>query len=152
MIEPMPYTPLEATMKLMGQIPGSETFDTIVRTGETPQDAAYGITSFAATTFTSELTPGEEIEYLSDWHRVMRDHCSLEYARLRAQNPEATKHEVNEDLSLQILNGIRRGVRWAMADKLRLARKRNIAEQQRALFSRIVEGVFEDGAEQEEHA
>lgn len=150
MIEHVPMSPTDATMKLMHQFPGSETFEAILEQGSTPEEAALFITSFVATTFTHDLSAGEEIAYLSEWHRGMRDHCSLEYGALRQAHPEATREELNQNPTLQILNGIRRGVRSALVKQLHYAERSNSAQATRMRFAAIIdEGFFADPSSNE---
>ena len=117
-------SPTEATAKLVCQFQArGDTFELVeAETGSTLKAAAV-ITEIAAGTFTSDLPldiPSNirrhmEFEYFSRWHRALKSECSDRYSELReVAEPGVTKAEINQDETLQLLNGIRRGVHKAM--------------------------------------
>lgn len=124
MSEKVLLTPSEATAKLLNQFesyPSPNTLTQLAEESGSLAEAACWITAHVATTFCSALdSRGQETEYLSKWHRSVKKECSVLYDALLAIDPTMSREDVNQGRSLQLLNGIRRGVHRAMVRNQKL--------------------------------
>lgn len=72
-------------------------------------------------------TPDQEIEYLDEWRRSLRDQCSERYQQIMAEGltEGLTREDLNRDDRLIILNSIRLGigmrVNWMHSERQRRA-------------------------------
>ncbi len=109
----------EMTEKLARQFSDAEVVEGLIQEGQSREEVIIELVARCAVSFGehSTKTPGQEVQFLIDWHRSLKADCSYRFQALASDDDGASREELKSDPDLVMLNAIRRGVKRAMTNK-----------------------------------